>query len=357
MDTNIREIRKGTSFGRNILLIIIVFLVILSLGFVSGWAYLAGQLKPVTDQSVTVNKVITVPSGANSGQIGNLLEAEGLIRSRTAFRFYAKYRGLDNKLQAGAYNINAGLSTPEIIERLAKGETFSLNITIPEGYTLRQIADRLAEKQLVNRTRFLNLTAHGRFDYDFIRGLPEGPNRLEGYLFPDTYRITNKTTEEQVINMMLARMARELTPEFKEKAAKAGLSVHQAVTLASLVEREVKKDEERPKAAAVFLNRLKKGWKLESCATIQYILGEPKARLFARDLQVDSPYNTYKNTGLPPGPIASPGGPSLRAAVNPADVEYMFFVVSEDGKHIFSRTLEEHNRNKAIYLNRLKESP
>jgi UPF0755 protein len=177
---------------------------------------------------------------------------------------------------------------------------------------------------------------------------------LEGYLYPDTYRITTQATEEEIVNMMLARFAREMTTEFREQARAQGLTLHQAVTLASLVEREAQKDAERPRVAAVFLNRLKKGWKLESCATIQYILGEPKARLLNKDLQIDSPYNTYRNYGLPPGPIAAPGRASLQAAVNPADEGYMFFVVAEDGRHIFSRTLQEHNRHKAQYLDRLE---
>lgn len=180
--------------------------------------------------------------------------------------------------------------------------------------------------------------------------MPNNEKRLEGYLFPDTYKVTATTTEREIIDMMLARFAREATPEFRQKAQKLGLTLHQAVILASIVEREAKVDKERPKVAAVFLNRMKKGWKLESCATVQYALGQPKARLLNKDLQIDSPYNTYKYSGLPPTPIASPGRASLQAAVNPANVDYLFFVVSQDGRHVFSRTLAEHNRAKAKYI-------
>ncbi len=357
MEAKAPEVSTRTGPRRRFFLFLFVFLFLLAAGFTGVYYRLTGLLEPAAAPGQEVNKVITIPRGANSGQIGNLLVRHGLIKSRTAFRFYALYRGLDNKLQAGDYNLQNSLSTPQIMERLAKGETFRFNFTIPEGYNLKQIADKLAEKKLINRERFLDLIAHGRFNYDFLQDLPESPNRLEGYLFPDTYRITNKTSEEQVIEMMLARFAREITPEFRQAAAKNKLTIHQAVTLASLIEREVKKDEERPKAAAVFLNRLERGWKLESCATVQYILGEPKARLWLEDLEIDSPYNTYLYAGLPPGPIASPGGPSLRAAVNPAAEDYLFFVIAEDGQHIFSRTLEEHNRNRAVYLNRLKSRP
>ncbi len=349
--------RVRTSLGLKIGLVLIVLLVFLLTGCAAAYCRLTNLLEPVKGSGSAVHKVISIPQGSNSAKIGKVLEDQGLIRSRIAFRLYAKYKGLDNKLQAGQYNLHNGLSTPEIIKRIAKGEVSSFSFTIPEGYTIKQITDKLAEKKFINRARFLDLLAHGRFDYEFLKGLPEGPNRLEGYLFPDTYRITKKTTEEQIINMMLARFGRAITPDFGTTAAKNGLTIHQAVTLASIIEREVKKDEEREKAAAVFLNRLQKGWKLESCATVQYILGEPRARLLEQDLRIDSPYNTYLYAGLPPGPIASPGGPSLRAAVHPADVDYMFFVVAENGEHIFSRTLEEHNRNKAAYLEKLKNNP
>lgn len=350
----IQTAKTGTSPGRKLFLSMVIFLLLFSAGLMSAYYSFTSLLKPVTGFGEGTNIVITVPPGANSAQIGDLMATRGLIRNKLVFQTYAAYLGLDSRLQAGEYNFNTSLSTPEIIARLAKGETSGYSFTIPEGYTINQIVDRLEEKKLINRAKFLDLVARGRFNYDFLQGLPEGPHRLEGYLFPDTYRITSKTTEEDIINMMLARFAQRITPEFREKAAKYGFTVHQAVTLASIIEREAKQDEERPKVAAVFLNRLKKGWKLESCATIQYVLGKTKSRLFERDLQIDSPYNTYKYPGLPPGPIASPGRPSLEAAVNPANVDYMFFVVFEDGKHIFSRTLKEHDRNRAAYLKRLK---
>ena len=355
METNIADARTSTRSGRNVVSFIIILILLLSAVSAAAYYRFTSLLTPVSGPGQAVAKVITVPPGANPVQIGNLLESKGLIKNGTAFRFYAKLSGLDNRLQAGEFKLNSGLSTPEIIERIAKGDTYKLVFTIPEGYTLKQIADKLAEKKLVNRDRFLNLAANGNFNYSFLRGLPNGRNRLEGYLFPDTYQIADKTTEEKIINMMLTRFAKESADvNLEAMAAKQGLTVKEAVTLASIIEREAQKDEERPKVAAVFLNRLKKGWRLESCATIQYILGEPKARLLAKDLQIESPYNTYKYSGLPPGPISSPGGPSLRAAVNPADVDYFFFVVAEDGNHIFSRTLKEHNRNKAVYLDRLK---
>jgi UPF0755 protein len=320
---------------------------------VYGYSSYQSMLKPVDPQNPQT-KTVSIPAGTSTTKISKMLFDAGLIRNQLVFRIYSRSQGLAARMQAGEYSIDTGMSVPEIIRRITGGEVDTLAFTIPEGYNLKQITDTLAGKGLVDRARFTEMLAEGNFNYDFLQGLPAGEKRLEGYLFPDTYRINKGTTEEEIINIMLARFAREITPEFKEKAGALGLTLHQAVTLASIVEREAAKDEERPRVAAVFLNRIKKGWKLESCATVQYALGTNKTRLLYKDLQMESLYNTYKYKGLPPGPIAAPGRASLQAAVNPAQDDYMFFVVSEEGQHVFSRTIQEHNRNKAKYISRFK---
>ncbi|WP_461568620.1 endolytic transglycosylase MltG [Thermincola ferriacetica] len=327
------------------------FLLALFLGLTAGVGYnqYVNGLKPVASDHGAEIK-LTVPTGATTGQIADLLKEKGLIKNSFIFRVYARLHRFDGKLKAGNYTLNTSMSLPQIMSKITGGSVEYITFTIPEGFNTRQIADRLAAKNLINKEVFFDLVANGDFDYDFLNGLPNNEKRLEGYLFPDTYKVTATTTEREIIDMMLARFAREATPEFRQKAQKLGLTLHQAVTLASIVEREAKVDKERPKVAAVFLNRMKKGWKLESCATVQYALGQPKARLLNKDLQIDSPYNTYKYSGLPPTPIASPGRASLQAAVNPANVDYLFFVVSQDGRHVFSRTLAEHNRAKAKYI-------
>ncbi|ADG82745.1 aminodeoxychorismate lyase [Thermincola potens JR] len=327
------------------------FLLALFLGLTAGVGYnqYVNGLKPVASDHGAEIK-LTVPTGATTGQIADLLKEKGLIKNSFIFRVYARLHRFDGKLKAGNYTLNTSMSLPQIMSKITGGSVEYITFTIPEGFNIRQIADRLAAKNLINKEVFFDLVANGDFDYDFLNGLPNNEKRLEGYLFPDTYKVTATTTEREIIDMMLARFAREATPEFRQKAQKLGLTLHQAVILASIVEREAKVDKERPKVAAVFLNRMKKGWKLESCATVQYALGQPKARLLNKDLQIDSPYNTYKYSGLPPTPIASPGRASLQAAVNPANVDYLFFVVSQDGRHVFSRTLAEHNRAKAKYI-------
>lgn len=341
---------KPLPLVKNIFLLILAFILALA---VYGYSSYQSMLKPVNTQNPQT-KTITIPSGASTQKISEILAGSGMIRNQLAFRIFSRYEGLAAKMQAGDYSLNTGMSVPEIISRISGGEVDTLTFTIPEGYSLKQIAETLVSKGLVDRNRFTDLLARGNFNYDFLQGLPAGEKRLEGYLFPDTYRINKGASEEDIISMMLARFAREITPEFKQKAAALGMTPHQAVTMASIVEREAAKDVERPKVAAVFLNRMKKGWKLESCATIQYALGTNKTRLLYKDLQIESPYNTYKYKGLPPGPIAAPGRASLQAVVNPDKDEYMFFVVSEDGQHVFSRTLAEHNRSKAKYISRFK---
>ncbi len=354
METGFPAVRKGTGMGRKIIIIMIILGLLLSAGLLLAYYRFNNLLQPPAASGVVSEMTVVVPQGASTVGIANILEEQGLIRSSGAFRAYTAYRGLDSSLKAGEFSLNTGMTVPEIVARLVQGETVTLSFTIPEGYNLTQIADRLAEMKIIDRDKFMEIAATEDFDHDFLKGIPQGPDRLEGYLFPDTYKITRETTEREIIAMMLGRFAREITPEFKTSAADTGLTIHEAVILASIIEREAQKDEERPKVSAVFLNRLKKGWRLESCATVQYALGEQKTRLLNKDLEVDSPYNTYKNSGLPPGPVASPGSASLKAAVHPADVDFMFFVVSEDGRHVFSRTLSEHNRNKALYLNSLE---
>lgn len=351
---NIMRLFPGPGRGSRLVLTLVLVFFCGSVTLFALYNHFTTLLKPAAAPSNATEKLIVVSQGASTGKIGDLLESEGLIKSSRAFRLYAKIYKLDGRIKAGEYNLSTGFSTPKIIGILVKGQIKSFNFTIPEGFSLKQIGDRLAEKGYVNRQKFNELIAQGSFDYDFIRGLPEGPARLEGYLFPDTYSITKDVSEQKIIEMMLARTAAVITPEFKAKAESLGMTVHEAVTLASIIEREAQLDAERANVSAVFHNRLKKGWKLESCATVQYILGQPKARLLEKDLQIVSPYNTYLNKGLPPGPIAAPGQPSLLAAVNPAQVDYMFFVVSGSGKHVFSRTLAEHNRAAAAYQSSLK---
>jgi UPF0755 protein len=222
-----------------------------------------------------------------------------------------------------------------------------MSFTILEGYDLHQILQVLIDKGITTEEEYWNVVQNHPYDYPFLQDLPNVEMRLEGYLFPDTYIIPMGMSVENVLDVMLRRFE-QIHKRMPEN--QTGLSLHEVVTLASIIEGESLLDKERPLIASVFLNRLNIGMKLDSCATIQYILGERKERLLFSDLEIESPYNTYLNKGLPPSPIGSPGEASLRAVLEAEDTKYMYFVAKKDGsgEHVFSKTLQEHNRNKVI---------
>lgn len=308
------------------------------------------MLLPVSSGGAARETVVTIPQQASAGQVGEILEKEGLVRSSLAFRLYTRWKGLDGQIKAGQYRLSSGLSTSQIIMELVNGKTAIQTITIPEGFNTVQVADLLAAKGLVDREKFISAVAYQEFPYSFLDGLPEGERRLEGYLFPDTYYFTSSDSESEIIDTMLNRFEREMDElGYTALAGKNGISLHEAVTIASLVEREAKADEERPLIAGVIYNRLNISMPLQIDATIQYALGENKPVILYKDLEVDSPYNTYKNYGLPPGPIAMPGRASLLAAVNPAETDYLYYVAKPDGYHAFATTLAQHNINKERY--------
>jgi UPF0755 protein len=285
---------------------------------------------------------VQIARGSSSAEIAEQLRQAGLLRSALAFRIYLYLQDMERKLKAGEYQLSPSLSAPEIARTLTTGSVARYRVTIPEGYTLKQICARLVEAGLVDRERFWEVAAKASFDYDFLRDGPPGSQRLEGFLFPDTYYFTRDMTEEEIIATMLRRFRQAFTPEMEQRSRELSLTVRQVVTLASLVEREAKLERERPLVAAVFHNRLRLGMKLESCATVQYLLDEPKPVLREEDTRIPSPYNTYLHAGLPPGPIASPGLSSILAALYPAQVPYLYFVANPDGSHTFSRTYSAH---------------
>lgn len=289
-------------------------------------------------------QIIKVSYGTSLREVANLLENKKLIRNKLVFEIYVRLDYNSRKVEAGWYKIGTGMSVPRIVCELHRGIPPEIQVTIPEGLNIKELTNLLAEKELVDPKRFLaklnDLQFINKVLDDFaVNGSPEG------YLFPDTYSFILPVSEEKVIETMLRRFKEVYTqnfadiPESKRK---------QIVILASIVEKEAKKDEERPIIAGVFYNRLRNGDRLWSCATVQYALGKHKKRLYNKDLKVNSPYNTYLHYGLPPGPIANPGLASLKATVFPAKVSYEYFVAKPDGTHIFSNTLKEHLKASSI---------
>ncbi len=296
---------------------------------------------------------VTVGPNMTAYGIGELLESKGLVRNGEVFGWYARLRGVDGRLQAGDYVLHPGLSVPALTAILVEGRSTFYRVTIPEGATLAEIAGYLAAAGLVTKEEFFREVAGGTFSYDFLAGLPPGPRRLEGYLFPDTYYFTPRDGAHAIIDAMLRRFAAEVESlDLKARAARRGLDLHQVLTVASMVEKEARVAHERPVIAGVIYNRLARGMPLQIDATVIYALGVNRGRVDYSDLEVVSPYNTYRVTGLPPGPIGAPGRASLLAAVAPAATPYLYYVARSDGTHAFATTLEEHNRYKNQYQRR-----
>jgi UPF0755 protein len=298
------------------------------------------NLAPV-EPGARTTQIFEVPYGESLRRICQNLEKQGIIRNGVVFEIFIRLNQEKRMTKAGHFRLGPGMSVPTIVNELVSGRPRNIRITIPEGLTNKEIAALLAQKGLVNQERFLQLAA----DPDFINQVfktIQVKGGAEGYLFPDTYEFDlNCISEKEIITTMLKQFEKIYLQYFTAIPVER---LKEVVTVASLVEKEAKKAEERPVIAGVFYNRLQRNLALQSCATVQYILGKRKERLFYQDLQIDSPYNTYRHVGLPPGPIANPGLDSLKAAAEPLNVPFLFFVAGINGKHVFSNTYEEHIR-------------
>ena len=331
-----RKKYKGLLF-----LIFIIFTVLLIRQY-----YKNGLMAVAAENPTDIN--IQIPAGSSSSKIATILKEKGLIKNELIFKIAVKNKDADGSLKAGSYTLNTGMNIYKLIDELSKGGKNDnvIKFTIPEGYEIRQIADSLAEKGIVDKDRFLELASDKKNFQDkfpILKELEDGQG-LEGFLYPSTYEIYVDTTEEDIIGKMISQFIMIYENDIEPNREGVDLSLNEIVTLASIIEREGKLDEERELISAVFHNRLKLQMPLQSCATVQYILGERKEVLSEKDIEIESDFNTYIHQGLPPAPIASPGKESLIAAVKPADVDYMFFRTKEDGTggHTFSRTYEEH---------------
>ncbi len=296
---------------------------------------------PVSSPSVEPPpRLVVIPEGATLRQVAVLLEQAGVIRNRGGFLILGKIASADRRIPAGEYELHAGMRPAEILSRILNGQVVLHAVTIPEGYTFTQIADLLTQKGLSDPDEFLQLAR----DKQFIQTLNLDVATLEGYLFPNTYRLPRNAKAKDVITTMVTGLWEVFTPELRERAKQVNMSVHEVLTLASVIEKETSMDAERELISAVFHNRLRRKIPLQSDPTVIYGLNSFDGNLKKRDLDVRSPYNTYRIKGLPPGPIANPGLHSIRAALYPAPATYLYFVSRNDGTHQFSSTLVEHNR-------------
>jgi len=295
-----------------------------------------------------------VELGETASGIAARLKEEGLISDDELFRRYVQYHELDSGIEAGEFTLRQTMTIPEIAQALQQGQRPEQGVTIQEGLRLEQVAAAVAAQTSIPQDEFLVLATTGWHDaglaFGFLADLPPEAT-LEGFLFPETYSLTEDAIAVDLLNRMLETFETRVSPEMRNEAANHGLSVYELVTLASVVEREAVLDEERPVIAGVYHNRLETGWFLGACPTVQYALGTPDnwwPQFTLEATGVDSPYNTYRSLGLPPGPICSPGLASIQATAFPADTEYYFFLADctkDNGSHLFAVTEEEHLSN------------
>ncbi len=299
----------------------------------------------------------SVQVGENAATIATRLERLHLIQDAELFRLLLRYWGVDARLEAGDYELRRDMSMSDIVTQLQHGRLRARTVTIREGLRAEEIALLLATEGLVDQEQFIQLVRDDSFHYDFLRDRPaSAPKTLEGFLFPDTYQFPVNITTTAVIDVLLNNFDSRVTLEMRRQALDQGLDLYQALILASIVERETAKADERPIIASVYLNRLHKGMYLESDVTVQYAKGyDPQSgrwwpALSLEELRaVDSPYNTFLNPGLPPAPICSPGLASIQAVLAPAKTNYLFFHAKGDGSHAFAETFEEHLENQSKY--------
>jgi UPF0755 protein len=318
--------------------------VLIALGTCAGAAYVLSSRMRAPFQGHSGDQLVQILPGEGTRAIGERLTSAGVVSDALTFRLALRVSGQARRLQAGEYRFDRPMSMLEVIDKIARGDVDLHSITFPEGLRIAEMAAIFEAQGFGPASAFASAAA----DPTPIRAIdPDAPD-LEGYLFPDTYALPRRVPAGRVIDAMVARFLEVLTPELRAAAAARNLSVRQLVTLASIVEKETGREDERRLVAAVFANRLKRGMGLQSDPTVIYAMqraGTYGGNLRRDDLQMASPYNTYRYPGLPPGPIAAPGKASLEAVANPDEADYVYFVSRNDGSHAFARTLQEHNRN------------
>ncbi len=318
-----------------------IAVIITGLSFIIIAALISGAglylTRPLQDRGE--DQVFIINEGMALKEISSDLEQRGLIRSKFVFMVWARIMGYSRKIKAGEYKLNPSMAPIRIMEILTRGVILTHTVTIPEGFSIEQIAGVLFKQDLAPRDEFIAYAL--KSDSPSIYGI-EAPS-LEGYLYPDTYFFARGLSVSSIVDVMVSRFKEMISP-LNGRIGQSGMSLNEVITLASIIEKETGREEERPLIASVFLNRLRKKMRLESDPTVIYGIKNFSGNLQKKDLLYHTPYNTYLIRGLPPGPIASPGLASVMAVLSPADTDFLYFVSKNDGSHYFSKTLLEHNR-------------
>ncbi len=330
----------------NSVFIVLFVLIVLSGGIYFTFRWIGYQLGP----SYTGEVEFIIESQSTLSHISNIIQEKGYVRNARLFSLYLRYKEADRQIKAGEYHIESYTSLDNLIQILMQGQERSFDFTIPEGYNMLQIARKLSQEGLVDESEFIALAKHppSEICQDLLSDFP-AETSLEGFLFPETYRITQPDARK-VIDMMTRQFRKVFTFDLEERAMELGFTPFEIIVLASIIEKEAQYADEFPLVSSVFHNRLKDGWKLEACSTVEYVIEKESYVLSLEELKIDSPYNTYLYSGLPKGPIANPGQRAIIAALYPESSPYYFFVARGDGTHAFSKTLSEHLRNVQRYL-------
>jgi len=307
--------------------------------------FLAYEVVTPADRLEAESLVVEVPAHDGVLDIAGRLQRADAIRSRAGFVLLTMARGSSRSLKAGEYELERGATTLDVLTLIESGRVKQHPLLHPEGATVTELARALEADRLAAARDVLRLST----DAAFLKTLSIEASSLEGYLFPDTYQLVREMTTEEILTRMVQRMRSKLGPDIAARAKARGLTVHQLLTLASIIEREAVDREEMRTISAVFWNRLNVDMPLQADPTVQYAAGKERRTLTRADLQLDHPYNTYRRAGLPPGPIASPGLAAIAAALDPAPVKYLYFVAIDDHRHFFSYTIEQHNAAVARY--------
>ena len=315
--------------------------------------------EPNINNEVVKDVEVTIEKGSNTTEIAKILKEAGVIKNNIAFvlrvKAFSKY---EEKFRYGTYVLNTGMSEEEIMKVLTtKGEQReSIEIIIPEGYSLQEIAAYLQTKDICKISDFYKAVDQVGYDYPFFNEIPmDRKYRLQGYLFPDTYKIYKDSTPKSIVSTMLSRFNEKFKKEYYDRAKELNMTIDDVINLAALIEKEAKLDDERPIISGVIYNRIKEEMPLQIDASLQYIKGNGifrNTKIFNNDLEIDSPYNTYKYTGLPDGPICNPGEKSIIAALYPEEHDYLYYVLKdkETGEHVFNETYDEHIKDKNKYI-------
>ncbi|MGD8338297.1 MAG: endolytic transglycosylase MltG [Desulfobacterales bacterium] len=330
-------------------IILLIGLLALAAGWLAYVDLMHYAAAPAEADGRPEKKLVAIEKGQNFKQTTLLLQSQQLIEHPIKFRLLARLQDKDKQIQAGEYLLSADMPPGDILKMLVNGKVRLYKFTIPEGSTLKQIAAIVETAGLVTRAEFLSAAA----DADFVRENGIDADSFEGYLFPETYFFPKNTAAREVIAVMVDRLRSVFTETWEKRAADIGLSVHQVLTLASIIEKETGASSERPIISSVFHNRLRRGMRLETDPTVIYGIDNFDGNLTRKHLATPTPYNTYLISGLPPGPIASPGRAAIEATLYPADTRYLYFVSKKDGTHQFSKTFADHNR--AILTYQLKK--